>query len=55
MVTNENYIYEEMKIKLNSESACYHSVHYLLSFHILPKNIKINIYKTIILHTVLYG
>jgi hypothetical protein len=35
--------------------ACYHSVQCLLSSHILPKSLKIKIYKTIILPVVLYG
>jgi hypothetical protein len=35
---------------LNSGNACYHSVQNLLSSRLLSKNIKITIYKTIILH-----
>jgi hypothetical protein len=42
-------------MRLNSGNACYHSVQNLLSSHLLPKNIKIRIYKTIILPVVLYG
>jgi hypothetical protein len=47
-------IQEEIKRRLNSGNACYHSVHNLLSSRLLSKNLKIRIYKTIIL-TVLYG
>jgi hypothetical protein len=36
-------------------NACYHSVQNLLSSHLLSRNIKIRIYKTIILPIVLYG
>jgi hypothetical protein len=45
--TNQNYIHEEIRSRLNSGSACYHVVHNLLSFHLLSENIKIKIYKTI--------
>jgi hypothetical protein len=40
---------------LNSRNACYLSVQSLLSSHLLSKNIKIRIYKSIILSLVLYG
>jgi hypothetical protein len=40
---------------LNSGNACYHSVQNLLFSRLLSKNIKIRIYKTIILPVVLYG
>jgi hypothetical protein len=39
---------------LNSGNACYHSVQNLLSSRLLSKNLKIRIYKTIILPVVLY-
>jgi hypothetical protein len=48
-------IQEELKRRLNSGSACYHSVQNLLSSRLLSKNVKIRIYKTIILSVVLYG
>jgi hypothetical protein len=54
-VTNKNLFQEEIKKRLNSGNACYHSVQNLLSFHLLLKNIKIRIYRTIILCMVLYG
>jgi hypothetical protein len=53
--TNENLIQEEIKRRLNSSTACYHSVQNLLSSILLSKNIKVRIYKTIILPVVLYG
>ncbi|PNF14444.1 hypothetical protein B7P43_G01684 [Cryptotermes secundus] len=49
-----NLIQEEIKGRLNSGNACYHSVQNLLSFRLLYKNITIIIYKTIILAFVLY-
>jgi hypothetical protein len=53
-VTNQNLIQEEIKRRLNSGNACYHSVQNLLSSRLLSKNLKIRIYKTIILPVVLY-
>jgi hypothetical protein len=54
-VTNHNLIQEEIKMSLNSGNVCYHSVQNLLSSHLLSKNIKIRIYKSIIFPVVLYG
>jgi hypothetical protein len=54
-VTNENLIQEEIKRRLNSGNACYHSVQNLLSSRLLSKNVKVRIYKIIILPVVLYG
>jgi hypothetical protein len=54
-VTNQNLIQEEIKSRLNSDNACYHSVQKLLSSHLLSKNVHIRIYKTIILPVVSYG
>jgi hypothetical protein len=54
-ITNQNLIQEEIKRRLNSGNACYHSIQNLLSSRLLSKNIKIRIYKTIILPVVLYG
>jgi hypothetical protein len=54
-VTEQNLIQEEIKKRLNSGNACYHSVQNLLSSRLLSKNLKIRIYKTIILPVVLYG
>jgi hypothetical protein len=46
---------EEIKRRLNSGNACYHSVQNLPSSRLLSKNLKIGIYKIIILPLVLYG
>jgi hypothetical protein len=46
---------EEIKRRMNSDDACYHSVQNFLSSRLLSKNVKIRIYKTIILPVVLYG
>jgi hypothetical protein len=54
-VTNQNLIQEEVKRRLNSGNACYHSIQNILSLRLLSKNLKIRIYKTIILPVVLYG
>jgi hypothetical protein len=48
-VTDQNLIQEEIKRRLHSGNACYHSVQKLLSSRLLSKNVKIRIYKTIIL------
>jgi hypothetical protein len=54
-VTNQNFIQEEIRRRLNSGNACYHSVQSLPSSRLLSKNLKIRVYKTIILPVVLYG
>jgi hypothetical protein len=54
-ITNQNLIQEEIKRRLNSGNACYHSVQKLLSSRLLQKTLKIRIYNTIILPVVLYG
>jgi hypothetical protein len=54
-ITNQNFIQEEIKRRLNSGNASYLSVQSLLSSRLLSKNLKIGIYKTIILPVVLYG
>ena len=43
-LTNQNSIAEEIKSRLRSGSACYHSVQNLLSSKLLSKNLKIKIY-----------
>jgi hypothetical protein len=48
LVTNQDYIHEEIKSKLNSGNACYHAVQNILSSHLLSKNVKIKIHKAII-------
>jgi hypothetical protein len=39
----------------SAQNACYYSVQNLLSSRLLSKNLKIRIYRTIILPVVLYG
>jgi hypothetical protein len=41
--TNENLIKEEIKRRLNSGNACYHSIQNLLSSRLLSKNLNIRI------------
>jgi hypothetical protein len=53
-VTNQNLIME-IKRRLSLGNACYHSVQSLLSSCLLSKNLKMRIFKTIILSVVLYG
>jgi hypothetical protein len=50
-LTNQNSVQEEIKGRLNSGNACFHSVQNLLSSNLLSKNLKIKI----ILNVVLYG
>jgi hypothetical protein len=54
-ITNQNYIYEEIKSRLNSEDACYHAVHILVTSCLLSRNKNIKICKTITSLAVLYG
>jgi hypothetical protein len=53
-LTDQNCMHEEIKSRLNSENACYHSVQ-SLSSRLLSRNVKVKIYKTIILPVVSYG
>jgi sorting nexin-29 len=54
-LTNQNSIPEEIKSRLKSRNACYHSVHNPLSSRLLSKNTKIRLYRTVVLAVVLYG
>ena len=54
-LTNQNSIPEEIKSRFRLGNACYHSVQNILSSRMLSKNLKIKIYRTIILPVVLYG
>jgi len=54
-LTDQNSIQEEIKSRLKLGNACYHSVQNLLSSRLPSKNLKIKIYRTIILPVVLYG
>jgi hypothetical protein len=54
-LTHQNSIPEEIKNTLRLVNACYHSVQNLLSSRLLSKNLKIKIYRTIILPIVFFG
>jgi hypothetical protein len=54
-LVNQNSMYEEIKSRLTSGNACYHSVQNILSSSLLSKSVNIKIYRTIILPVVLYG
>jgi len=54
-LTNQNSIAEEIKSRLRSGGACCHSIQNRLSSSLLSKNLKIKIYRIIILPVVLYG
>jgi hypothetical protein len=54
-LTNQNSIHDKIKSRLKSGNACYHSVQNLLFFSLLSKNVKVKIYRTVILPVVLCG
>jgi hypothetical protein len=54
-LTDQNCMHEEITSRLNWGSACCHSVHSLLFSRLLSRNVKVKIYKTVILPVVLYG
>jgi hypothetical protein len=54
-VINQNLIQMEIERRPNSGIACCHLVQNLLSSPLLSENVKIRIYKIIILHVVVYG
>ena len=51
-MTNLNTMHEEIKCRLKAGNSCYYSIQ---TSRLLSKNLKIKIYKTIILPVVLYG
>jgi hypothetical protein len=51
---DHHLILEEIKRRLNSGNACYHSIQNLTSSHQLSTNLKIKIHHTAILSVVLY-
>ncbi|KAJ4434450.1 hypothetical protein ANN_23012 [Periplaneta americana] len=53
--TNINDTREEIKHRINMGNTCYYSVEKLLSSSLLSKNLKVRIYKTVILPVVRYG
>jgi hypothetical protein len=54
-LTDQNCIHKEIRSRLNSGNACCHAVQNLLSSRLVSRNVKIKIYKTIILPVFLYG
>jgi hypothetical protein len=48
-------MHEQIKSRLYSVNSCYHLVHSLLYSRLLSENVKVRIYKIIILPVVLYG
>jgi hypothetical protein len=54
-VTDQNLIQEESKSRLNSGNSCYHSVQNLFSSRLLSENVKIKLYKNVILFVVYVG
>jgi len=54
-LTNQNSIQEEIKNRLISGNACYHPVQNLLSSSLLSRNLKIKLYRTIIVPVVVCG
>jgi hypothetical protein len=52
ILTDQIWMHEEIKSRLNSGNACYHSIQ---SSHLLSRNVKVKIYETIILPVVLCG
>ena len=54
-LTKQNSIQKEIKSRLKLGNACYHSVQNLLSSSLLSKNLKIKIYRSIILCVVCMG
>jgi len=54
-LTNQSSIQEEIKSRLKLGNVCYYSVQDLLASSLLSRNLKIKIYRNIILSVVLYG
>jgi hypothetical protein len=48
-LTDQNCVHKEIESRMNLGNACYHSVQSLLSSCLLSRNLKVKIYKTIIL------
>ena len=55
LVTNQSYIQDDIKYRLKAGNSCYYSVQPFLSSRLHSTNLKIKIYKTIILLDMLYG
>jgi hypothetical protein len=52
---NQNSIQEEIRSRVKSWNACYLLMQHLLSSSLLSRNLKIMIYRTIILPVLFYG
>jgi hypothetical protein len=52
---NQNSVQEQIKSRLMSRTGLYNSLHNLLYYSLISRNIKIEIYNTIISLVVLYG
>ena len=55
ILTNQNSIPKEIKCRLKAGNSCCYSVQTLWYSRLLSKNLKIKMYKTIVLPVVLYG
>jgi hypothetical protein len=55
ILMNKNFLQAGIKRRWKPGNVCYHSVQNILSFSLLFKNIKIKIYRTVILSVILYG
>jgi transcription elongation factor GreA-like protein len=54
-LTDQNCVHEKIKSRLNLGNACCHSVWSLLFSRLLSRNVKVKVYRTIILPVVLCG
>jgi hypothetical protein len=54
-ITDQNLIQGEIERRLDSGNAYYHSTQNLLSSRLVSEDVKMKIYKTIVLSVVLYG
>jgi hypothetical protein len=54
-LTEQHWMHKEINSRLNLGDACYNLFQSLLSSHLLSRNFKVKIHKTVILPVVLYG
>ena len=54
IITNRNEMHKENKHRLNSGNGCYYALQGCLSSQLLSNNIKLKIYKTVILPVVIW-
>jgi hypothetical protein len=54
LLTNQNSLHKEIKCRLKARNSCYYSLQTHLSSQLLSMNLKIKMYKTIILSVLLY-